>query len=60
MTVQEQKSVDRVFSLLSEIREENKKFREDINGQISTETEKVEKKHKPVQFEDQIMDAIDK
>lgn len=59
MTASEQKSVDRVFALMSEIREENRKFREDITTQTNKTVEKVEQKHLPIQFEDEIMKAVD-
>lgn len=59
MTANEQKAVERVYLLLSQIREENNKFREDVTAKVTTVTEKVDKKHIPLQLEDEIMKAVD-
>ena len=59
MTTKEQQSIDRVFNLVSEIREENKKYREEISGKVSSITDKVEKTYLPIMFEDEIMKAVD-
>ena len=59
MTQSEEKAIKQVFELLNNIREENKKFREDLTNQVNAATEKVDKKHLPVMFEAEIMKAVD-
>lgn len=59
MTKKEEQAVNRVFTLISEMREENKRFREDTASQVNILSDKVEKKHLPVMLEDEIMKIVD-
>jgi hypothetical protein len=59
MTHKEEQAVNRVFTLISEMREENKRFREDTSAQVNILAGKVDKKHLPVMLEDEIMKVVD-
>lgn len=59
MTNAEQRSITQIYELMTQIREENKKFREDISQQVTTTVKQVEEKHLPIMFEDEIMKAVD-
>lgn len=55
MTNTEQKTVDSLLKVVSELRNENAKFREDVKLQIETINTKVEKKHMPIYHEQDIL-----
>lgn len=58
MTNAEQKSINEVHALMTTIREENRKFREDINSQVTTTNKQVAEKHIPIVLETEIHYAI--
>jgi hypothetical protein len=58
MTNNEQKSINEVYALMSKIREENQKFREDINLQVTSTNKQVAEKHIPIVLENEINNAI--
>lgn len=55
MTNNEQKTINELYQLLSNIRQENQKFREDVKNQVNTLSEKIEKKHMPIALETDIL-----
>jgi len=55
MTNTEQKTVDQLYQLLSDIRKENQK---DVTNQVSTLTTKVEQKHIPITLESDILQVM--
>lgn len=58
MTNKEQETIDKLYNLLSDIRDENEKFKDSINKKVDTYTEKVDKKVEPLYFEQDIVQAI--
>jgi hypothetical protein len=59
MTREEQKSVDRVYELLSDIKKSNELYRELVTNKVNELEGVVQKKHVPLQMEDEIMKAVD-
>lgn len=57
MTTGEQKSIDAVYKLMSDIRAENLKFKEDIGLYVQTLQGRVDKKLAPVYLEADILQA---
>lgn len=55
MTTAEQKTVDSLLKLVSDLRTENIKFREDIKLHVESINSKVEKKHMPSYYENDIL-----
>lgn len=55
MTNKEQESINSVYKLLSEIRDENRKFREDVTKQVESVNSKTDKKFMPVMLEQNIL-----
>ena len=55
MTTKEQQTIDNLYSLVKELRNENTKFREDIKLQVDTINTKTEKKHLPIYLEQDIL-----
>ena len=60
MTTKEQQTIDSLYKVVSELRVENNKFREDITNQTQVLSDKIEKKHVPIDLENEIMDVVDK
>ena len=58
MTNTEQKTVDQLYKLINDLRQENNKFREDITSQVDTINIKVEQKHIPIQLETDILQVL--
>lgn len=59
MTAAEQKSINDLHQIATAIREGNRKFNQEVDEKISTIESKVEKKHIPIQLEEEIMKAVD-
>ena len=57
MTDKEQKAVDQLLTLVRQLREENAKFRDDVERTVLTLNAKTEKKHLPVTLEQDILHA---
>jgi len=55
MTTIEQKSVDTLLKLVSDLKTENQKFREDIKLMVETINVKTEQKHLPITLEQDIL-----
>ena len=55
MTHEEQKTMEKLWALMQEIRAENVKFREDIKLQVDNINEKTNKKHIPITLEQDIL-----
>jgi hypothetical protein len=55
MTTSEQKTVDALLQTLNSIRQENNKFREDVTNQVQSVKTKVDAKHIPITFEQDIL-----
>lgn len=55
MTNKEQKTINELYQLLSNIRQENGQFREDIKNQVNAINAKVDKKHIPITLETDIL-----
>lgn len=58
MTHAEEKQIQYLNQQLSAIREENNKFRQDIQLLFSKTSEQVEKKHAPIYFENDILSCV--
>jgi len=55
MTSKEQQTIDNLFKVVQELRNENQKFREDVKLQVETINGKTEKKHLPIYLEQDIL-----
>jgi hypothetical protein len=55
MTAKEQETVDNLFKLVIDLRNENLKFREDVTLQVEAINTKTEKKHVPITLEQDIL-----
>lgn len=55
MTNQEQKSIDKVYQLMSEIQHENNEFRKQVNDLTTKMNTKVDTKHLPITLEQDIL-----
>jgi hypothetical protein len=55
MTNNEQKTINELYQLLSNIQQENKKFREDVKNQVEILSSKIEQKQLPVTLEQDIL-----
>ena len=55
MTIKEQRTIDNLFKSVEDLKKENAMFREDVNLIVETLNTKVEKKHLPVIFEQDIL-----
>jgi hemoglobin-like flavoprotein len=60
MTTKEQQTIDSLYKVVNELRVENNRFREDITNQTQVLSDKIEKKHVPMDLENEIMDVVDK
>lgn len=60
MTTQEQKNISQLFNLLSDIRNENIQFREQVTMQVNAIAEKVEAKHMPLSMEQEVINEVSK
>lgn len=58
MTTAEEKSIQHLNQTLSQIREENNKFREAIQALCSKLEERVDKKHAPIYLENDILSTV--
>lgn len=58
MTNSEEKSIKQIYDLMSQVRDENKKFREDVTTQVNILSKNVDQKHLPIMFEDEIVKAV--
>lgn len=58
MTTNEEKSIQRLNTILSEIKEENNKFRSELSTMVEKLSNKVEHKHMPIQLEGDILSSI--
>lgn len=59
MTREEQKSIDRIFDLVSELKKSNELYRELLTNKVNELEKQVQHKHVPVQMEDEIMKSVD-
>lgn len=57
MTNGEQKTIDSLYKLVSDLRIENSKFREDVKLQVDAVTNQTNKKHLPIYLEQDILKA---
>jgi hypothetical protein len=57
-TISEQKTIDTLYKLVSEIKQENQKFRDDVKNQVDKLSDKVEKKHLPISLESDILQVM--
>jgi CHASE3 domain sensor protein len=55
MTAKEEKTVEQLLNVVSKLETENRKFREDISKLVEVINNKVEKKHTPINFEQDIL-----
>ncbi len=55
MTAKEEKTIEQLLNVVSKLESENRKFREDISKLIEVINVKVEKKHTPLNFEENIL-----
>lgn len=55
MTAKEQQTINDLLKAISDLRNENAKFREDVKLQIETINIKTEKKHMPIMLENDIL-----
>lgn len=55
MTNNEQKTIDQLLKVVSDLKEENRMFRNDMTGLITEINKKTDKKHLPVNLEHDIM-----
>lgn len=55
MTEKEKQTIDNLFKVVQDLRNENQKFREDIKLQVETINTKTEKKHLPIYLEQDIL-----
>lgn len=55
MNQDEKKALDSLLRLIGDLREENRKFREDVTSQINSINTKTDKKHLPMQLEQNIL-----
>lgn len=60
MTIKEQQTIDALYKVVSELRTENNKFREDVTKQTQELTERIDKKYVPIDLENEIMEVVDK
>ncbi len=58
MTDREQKSIDALNATLRQIQEANNQFRGDVTKIIEGLSAKVDKKHAPIQFENEILSSV--
>ena len=57
MTTKEQQTIDNLFKVVQDLRDENRKFREDVTFQVNSINTKTEKKNLPVFLEQDILKA---
>ena len=57
MTNKEQQTIDNLFKVVQDLRDENRKFREDVTFQVNSINTKTEKKNLPVFLEQDILKA---
>lgn len=55
MTITEQKTIDNLLKVVSDLRSENSKFREDVKILVESINTKTEKKHLPINLEQDIL-----
>ncbi len=60
MTKSEEKTIQSLHEVLAGIRKENADFRETLSSRVNGLQEQVEKKHVPINLENEIMEAVDK
>ena len=58
MTTKEQQTIDTLLKTVSDLREENRMFRNDMTDLITAINNKVEKKHTPVNLESDILSTV--
>lgn len=58
MTAKEQQTIDQLLKTVSDLREENRMFRNDMTELITAINGKVEKKHTPVNLEADILSTV--
>lgn len=58
MTAKEQQTIDRLLKSVSDLREENRMFRNDMTDLIAVINNKVEKKHTPINLESDILSTV--
>ncbi len=58
MTDREQKSIDALNATLRQIQETNNQFRGEVTKLVSELSAKVDKKHTPIQFENDILSSV--
>lgn len=60
MTKSEEKTIQSLHEVLAAIRKENSEFRELLAARVNGLQDQVEKKHVPINLENEIMQAVDK
>lgn len=58
MTTNEQKTINQIHGLMSDMRAENQAFRDSVMQLINNATDKVEKKHLPIYLEKDILQVV--
>ena len=58
MTIQEQKMINDLFNVATDLRDANSKFRDEIELRIKAIENKVEQKHIPLALEDEVQKAV--
>lgn len=58
MTTKEQQTIDKLLKTVSDLREENRMFRNDMTELITAINGKVEKKHTPISLESDILSTV--
>jgi len=58
MTGQEQKTIDKLYQLMSDIQKENNEFRKQVNDLTTKINTKVETKHLPITLEQDILSVV--
>lgn len=57
MNQKEQEVVNKLYATMQDLKEENRKFRDDITHQVNTINQKTEAKHMPIYLEQDILRA---
>jgi hypothetical protein len=57
MTNKEQKTIDSLLQVVTDLKNENRNFREDTNAQIEAINQKLQKVYKPVSLEQEILNT---
>ena len=58
MTIQEQKTVDQLFQTVRELSQQNNLFKQEVKDLVNSINIKVEEKHLPINYEKNILNAV--